>query len=92
MFPLFINGKYKYINRFSILSSPGTLRKIQVMVNLKPILTMTASTLSSNPPLFSDSTGSADTLGLAQTWIQDCLENHVRCRNFSCQKWSQHVC
>jgi hypothetical protein len=48
---------------------------------------MTASTASSNPPLLSDSTDSADTLGLARTWIQDCLENHDKFKNKSLQKW-----
>jgi hypothetical protein len=57
------------------------------MLNLNPILIMTASTASSNPPLLSDSTDSADTLGLARTWIQDCLENHDKFKNKSLQKW-----
>jgi hypothetical protein len=86
-FRLLINGKYEYIHRFSILSSPGTWRKFQAMLNPKPILTITASTVSSTPHLLSDSTGSEDTLKLAQTWIKDCLENHDKCRNKSLQKW-----
>jgi hypothetical protein len=86
-FQLLIRGKYQNIDIFSILSKPGASRKFQAMLNLNPILKITASTVSSNPPLLSDSTGSADTLGLVQTWIKDCLENHDKCRNLSLQKW-----